>query len=131
MHAITLVNEAQAREVMVSAWAWVKSRVSAGKKVRLQLKEERRTLPQNDAIHPAVRRIAKASGRPADEGSLKVLRLLLLEAWRHETRRAPAYERSLDGMRIVCVDGGTSDLDKPDCSEFIDWLAAFEAEHVQ
>lgn len=127
MHAITLTNEAQAHQVMVSAWAWIKSRVSAGKPVSLQLKEQRRTIPQNQHIHPVVLKIAKTAGRATDAESLRVLRYLLLEQWRHETNRAPIFERSLDGMRWVAVSKGTSDLDKPDCSEFIDWLLAFEA----
>lgn len=96
---------------------------------RVKVEPPRRSLSQNAAIHPTVLEIAKASGRPTDEDSLKTLRYLLLEAWRNETGRAPMFERSLDGMRMVNVDGGTSDLDRPDCSEFLDWLHAFAATH--
>ena len=72
--------------------------------------------------------LAKALGRPTDVESLRQLRYLLLEQWRHETGRPPMFQRSYDGMRWVCVDKGTSDLDKPDCSEFIEFLLAQEAE---
>ena len=88
----------------------------------------RRTLAQNDLIHPTVETIAKAIGRPTDKNSLRKLRRLLLEQWRNETGRHPEFERSMDGKRWVCVDSGTADLDKPDCSEFIEFLLATEAE---
>jgi hypothetical protein len=91
--------------------------------------EEKRTLPQNALIHPTIKRIAKAAGRPVDDESLRVLRYLMLEQWRADTQRVPDFERSLDGLRMVNVSKGTSDRDKPDCSEFIDWLHAWAAQH--
>jgi hypothetical protein len=55
------------------------------------------------------------------------LRYLLLEQWRNETGKPPMFQRSYDGQRWVAVDKGTSDLDKPDCREFIEFLLATEA----
>ena len=129
MHVTTLHNAQQAHQVLERLWAWAKPRLIAGQRLRLTIAEEKRTLPQNNLIHPTVKAIAKAAGRPTDEDSLKRLRLLMLEQWRTETRRAPEWERSLDGLRMVNVSGGTSDLDKPDCSEFIDWLHAWAAQN--
>lgn len=125
-----LYNQQQGYEVLTSLWAWLKPRLSDGKKVTLTVAEEKRSAPQNAHVHPVVRRIAKAAGRPTNEDSLKTLRYLLLEQWRFEAQKRPMFEKSLDGLRWVNVDGGTSDLDKPDCSEFIDWLLAFEAQHA-
>jgi hypothetical protein len=93
------------------------------------IKPPTRTLAQNSAIHPVIKEIAVEAERPTDEESLRVLRYLLLEQWRAETKRPPLFERSLDGMRLVDVSSGTSDLDKPDCSEFIDWLQAWKVMH--
>ena len=95
---------------------------------RVTVEPPKRSLDQNSLIHPTVATIAKALGRPTDVESLRQLRYLLLEQWRFETNRRPIYERSFDGARWVCVDKGTSDLDKPDCSEFIEFLLAQEAE---
>lgn len=128
MHSITLTTSEQTRAIFARSLDWALSVVGRGKRVRLQLGEERRTKPQNDLIHPTVRLIAKEAGRPTDEDSLSELRRLLLEQWRFETGRKPAFQRSMDGLRWVEVSGGTSDLDKPDCSEFIDWLEAFRAQ---
>ncbi len=128
-HTTTLYSQQQFGEVLESMCAWVQRRLADGKKVTLTVADEKRSLPQNHMIHPVVRRIAKAAGRPTDEADLTKLRYLLLEQWRHETNRPPMFERSIDGLRWVSVTRGTSDLDKPDCSEFIDWLLAFEAQH--
>ena len=126
-HTITLRTPAQADSILSRAAEWIRRRVSDGRAVVLTLEDERRSLPQNHHIHPVVRRLAKALGRPTDEESLRRLRYLLLEQWRHETGRNPMFERSIDGLRWVSVDKGTSDLDKPDCSEFIDWLIEQES----
>lgn len=127
MHTITLFSTAQGHATIARLWEWAKPRLADGKRLRLSIGEEKRSLPQNALIHPTVKAIAKASDRPTDPESLRRLRYLLLEAWRFETGRTPMFERSLDGMRWVNVDSGTSDLDKPDCSEFIDWLTAWAA----
>lgn len=129
MHSVTLHNAQQGHAVLEKLWAWAKPRLLQGKRLRLSVSEEKRSLPQNALIHPTIKRIAKTAGRPLDEESLRVLRYLMLEQWRADTRRAPDYERSLDGLRMVNVSRGTSDLDKPDCSEFIDWLHAWAAQH--
>jgi NinB protein len=87
-----------------------------------------RTTDQNSLIHPTISSIAQALGRPTDKESLRQLRYLLLEQWMHETNRPPMFQRSFDGQRWVSVNKGTSDLDKPDCSEFIEFLLATEAD---
>ena len=124
MHSVDLYSEPQAREVMSRAWQWIAGRLKNGRKVRISLADDKRTLPQNALIHPTIKRLAKTLGRPTDQESLRRLRYLLLEQWRYETQRTPLFERSLDGLRWVEVSTGTSELDKPDCSEFIDWLIA-------
>ena len=95
---------------------------------RVVVEPPKRTLDQNSLIHPVIGVLAGHLGRPVDVESLRQLRYLLLEQWRHETDRRPLFQRSYDGQRWVSVDKGTSDLDKPDCSEFIEWLLAQEAE---
>lgn len=127
-HAATFRNWPEAHAWIQRLAAWTKGNVARGRPVTITAKEVKRTLPQNSLIHPVVERIAKMLGRQTDTESLRRLRYLLLEQWRQETNRAPVFERSYDGLRWVSVDKGTSDLDKPDCSEFIDWLLSEEAQ---
>ena len=102
--------------------------VEAQKGWRVRVEPPKRTMDQNSLIHPVIGNLARTLVRPTDTESLRQLRYLLLEQWRHETGRPPMFQRSFDGQRWVSVDKGTSDLDKPDCSEFIEWLVATEAE---
>lgn len=126
-HTATLHNWQQASDVLAKAAAWIKRRTEAGKPVKITLEEERRTKAQNDHIHPVVRRIAVAAGRPTSDEALDELRWLLVEQWRHETSRGGRWVKSLDGLRMIDVSNRTSKLDKPDGSEFLDWLIAWEA----
>lgn len=89
------------------------------------VKPAKRTLAQNDHIHPLVRAIAKQAGRKDEDQ----VRLLLVEQWRVETGRPPKFTRSLDGARMVDVSNSTKELDKPDAAEFIDWLYAWGTQH--
>lgn len=124
MHTVTISTSSQATEILGKAAAWIRRRVESGKRVRLTLADEKRTLPQNAHLHPTIRKLARQLDRPTDDESLCKLRYLLLEQWRHETGRNPLFERSMDGLRWVNVQLGTSDLDRGDCSEFLDWLIA-------
>jgi hypothetical protein len=127
-HTATFRNWPEAHGWLTRLAEWTKANTQQGRPVTITAKEVKRSLPQNAHIHPVVGRIAKMLERPTDTESLRRLRRLLLEQWCNDTGRQPEYERSIDGERWVSVDKGTSDLDKPDCTEFIDWLLATEAE---
>ena len=118
-----LVHETARQRAMAAVQA-----APAGDVVRIG--PPKRTLDQNSMIHPVVTNLARMLNRPTDTESLRQLRYLLLEQWMHETNRPPMFQRSYDEQRWVSVNKGTSDLDKRDCSEFIEWMLAQEAEIV-
>jgi arylamine N-acetyltransferase len=124
MHTTTLTDWPTASVTLRRLSDWVKARTLAGRPVTLTVADAPRTLPQNAHIHPVVRRICAALGRTDED----VVRALLVEQWRHETRRPRQYVPSLDGARMVDVSNRTSAMDKHECSEFLDWLLAFEAQ---
>jgi NinB protein len=128
-HLCVLHNAQQGHEAILRTWELVKPWLVSGHKLELRISPPKRTLAQNELVHPIVGHIARAAGRATDDESLRVLRWLLVEQWRSETGRPPLFEKSLDGLRLVNVTGGTSELDKPDCSEFIDWLYAWAVKH--
>jgi hypothetical protein len=124
---VCITSLPQARDVLARLGDWVARRVGDGQPVHLTVSQEKRTPAQNRHIHPVVGRLAVILGRPVDKASLDELRWLLKEQWRTETKRPAKYVRSLDGLRMVDVSNRTSDLDKSDASEFIDWMLAQEA----
>jgi hypothetical protein len=127
-HTATLHNWAEAHAWLTKLAVWVKAHTTQGKAVVVTAARPPRTSPQNRLIHPLVQEIAVKAGRPTDKASLDELRWLLVEAWRHETRRPSHYARSLDGLRMVDVSNRTSALDKAEAAEFLDWLIAWEAQ---
>lgn len=123
-HTATLFNPQQAHEVITSLWVWAKPRLIAGHKMTLTLKEQPRTLPQNDHIQRLVRSIGVKIGNKDHDR----LRMLLVEQWRHETGRKPQHCASFDGLRMIDVGNSTSAMDKAEGSEFIEWLLATDSE---
>ena len=124
-----LHNAQQGHDVWQRWWPEIKAHLTlTGNRLRIEIKPEARSLDQNALIHPVVEEIAEALNRPTDKEALRQLRYLLLEQWMHETGRPPMFQRSYDGLRWVAVNKGTSDLDKPDCSEFIEFLLATKAD---
>lgn len=125
-HTVTLTDWPTAQSTLRKLADWIKARTLAGRAVVLSVADERRSKPQNDHIHPVVRRICAAIGRT----DVDYVRALLVEQWRHETRRPRQYQVSLDGLRMVDMSFSTAAMDKSDCSDFLDWLIAFEAKHA-
>ena len=91
--------------------------------VLLVLTRPKRTLPQNDHIHPVCRQIAKhmqAHGAPARSEAW--WRYYLLGKWQgQEVLPDPMG----DGYIVMAKVGGTSDLTKAQAGEFLEWLYAF------
>lgn len=120
MSTTTLFNPQQGHQVLTDLWAWAKPRLLQGKRLRISVKEEPRTLPQNDHIQKLVRNIGQKIGHKDHD----LLRLLLCEQWRHETGRKPQHTSSFDGLRMVDTGNRTSGQDKAEAAEFIEWLIA-------
>jgi hypothetical protein len=124
MHSIRLTDPQQGLQAIDRMRGWVRTRLQAGKTLRLTIGEEQRSLPQNALIQTLVRSI----GTKLDRHDHDRLRLLLVELWRTETKRPVMFMPSLDGLRMVDVSNSTSALDKNSASEFVDWLIAKESE---
>ena len=128
MHTVTIATTSQAAEIIEKAAAWIRRRVESGKRVRLTLADEKRTLSQNDHVQKIARIIAAQIGRDvSDDEDFRVFRRLLVAAWIKDTNKKRKYAISLDGEDMIDVTPGSSELDKPDCSEFLVWLIAESA----
>lgn len=123
-HSVLITDLAQAQQIFEKALLWVNARVKRGDPVRLTLSGPTRSSPQNTAIQGLIRNIGKA----LIDTDHDRLRMLLCEQWRYETGRPGEIVKSFDGLRNVDISNRTSSRDKADASEFIDWLAAKEAE---
>lgn len=122
--AVTLFDVRGGYEAISALWQQaIKPRLAQGHKLTVSVTEPKRTLPQNEAIQGLVRSIGKKIAREDHD----VLRCLLMEQFNHETSRPPQHVSSWDGKRLVDVSNRSSALEKPEGSDFIEWLKATEA----
>jgi hypothetical protein len=90
----------------------------------MEIKPPRRTLPQNARLHAAISEIARAKpqGRVYP---IEVWKALFMAMAGHKVR----FEPALDGNGVVPIGFRTSRLSKDECSELIECIAAYAAEH--
>lgn len=90
----------------------------------LEIKPPRRTIPQNARLHAMITRVAAAK----PEGRVypvEVWKPLFLAMCGHKVR----FEPALDGNGVVPIGFRTSKLSKAECSELIECIYAYSAQH--
>jgi len=110
------------RNVRERAKKWIDK---AAHNTRVEFRETKRSLPQNDKFWAALSDVSKQvlhMGRayPAD-----IWKLLFMAAWGQEVKFVP----SLDGTTVVPLGYRSSELDKAEMSELIEFILTWGAEH--
>lgn len=119
----------QAAQAMKELWPKVKDALGAGKKMRLEIKQARRSTEQNDMFHALIHTIAKKMAEAGSQWSADDWKRLLIDQWAHETsRKVGKVAPSLDGERVVQLGLQSHKFTVDESSEFIDWLIAWATE---
>jgi len=98
---------------------------AAPKESRVEIKEPRRTLPQNDRFWATLTDVADQAehhGRKYDAATWKAI---FLSALGRETRFVP----NLDGTGLIPIGHSSSDLSKAEMSDLLELIMAWGAEH--
>jgi hypothetical protein len=90
---------------------------------RVDIKDPKRSLPQNDHFHAILTEISSQLIWHGQKWSMEDWKRNLLACFKRDLRMMP----SADGKGIQIV-GGTSDLSKDEARDFIEFLYAFGAE---
>tara|TARA_Y100001947_G_C10326033_1_gene298534 strand:+ start:950 stop:1354 length:405 start_codon:yes stop_codon:yes gene_type:complete len=90
-----------------------------------ELKRAKRTLPQNDRLHAMITPIAQTLAWHGQMLSVDDWKLVFLDALNREVRIVP----SIDGRGFVNLGRSTSKLRKQECSDLMELISAFAAEH--
>lgn len=90
----------------------------------VNVKPPRRTLAQNDLLHALVSEVARAKPQGRNY-SVKVWKVMFMAM----IGRKVTFEPALDGDGVVPIAPSTSRLSKADCSDLIEAIRAFGAEH--
>jgi len=113
---------------MKDLWPKVKESLALGKKMRLEIKQSRRSTEQNDMFHSIIAQIAQKMGEAGSTWIADDWKRLLIDQWAHETgRKIGKVAPSLDGERVVQLGLQSHKFTVEDSSEFIEFLIAWAA----
>jgi NinB protein len=123
---VHLYSPTQATTVMKDLWPKVKESLALGKKMRLEIKQSRRSTEQNDMFHSIIAQIAQKMGEAGSTWTADDWKRLLIDQWAHETgRKIGKVAPSLDGERVVQLGLQSHKFTVEDSSEFIEFLIAW------
>lgn len=91
--------------------------------------EPRRNLEQNAALHALISEIAERREWAGQSWDVETWKRLLVSAWARATGQRVQIVPALDGFGVDMVPIRTSALSKRECSELIDFIAAWDASH--
>jgi len=124
-----LYNAKQGHQVLTEVWPKIKESLLAGKKMRLEVKQARRSTEQNDMFHALIANIAKAMATVGSKWDADDWKRLLIDQWAHETgRRIGKIAPSLDNERVVQLGLQSHKFTVEESSEFILWLEIWMVE---
>ena len=126
---IQLHNPQQAAVVMKEIWPKVKEGLQAGRRMRLEIKQARRSTEQNDMFHALIYKVAAEMKKVGSTWTADDWKRLLIDQWAHETnRKLGKVAPSLDGERVVQLGMQSHKFTVEEGSEFIEWLLAWMAQ---
>jgi hypothetical protein len=100
----------------------------AGQKLRIEIKQSRRSAEQNDMFHGIIHKIYIVMKGAGSKWTADDWKRLLIDQWAHETnRKIGKVAPSLDGERVVQLGLQSHKFTIEDGSEFIEWLLAWSA----
>ena len=117
--ALVILNSRAERD-KVADWAM---RLPFG--TRIEFKEPKRSIPQNDRMWAMLTEIAQAVPYHGIKLSADDWKLIFLDALKREVRMVP----NLDGTGFVSLGRSSSDLSKAEFSDLIELILMFGAKH--
>jgi len=124
-----LINETQAKTLMVNLWPKIISALNNGKKLTLEVKDAGKSREQEEKYHAMIGEVAKQAqhlGAKWDAESWK--RLLVEQFCKDNGLKTGAIIPNLAGDGIVQLGTQTRNFTKEQASEFVEWLYAWGEE---
>ena len=97
---------------------------------RVEVAPPRRNLDQNAALHARIGEIAERMEWCGKKWDLETWKRLLVGAWTRAINEPIMMLPALDGHGVEIVFRRTSALTKSECSELLEFVNAWAAEHV-
>jgi len=120
MSRVTLILNTPATRERAAKWC-----LHAPRGTRLELKEPKRSLPQNDRMWAMLTDVSRQVTHHGIRYSPDDWKLIFLDALGREVRMAP----NLDGTGFVNLGRSSSDLSKAEMTDLIELIFAYGAKH--
>lgn len=122
-------NAAQGHAAYTALWSQCKAMLTAGKRLRVVIEEEKRTTDQNAKFHAICEDLARArvpwAGKPRDKDSWKAL---LVSGHAVATKQGGEVIPGLES-EFVAIRESTANMTKARGSSLIEYALAFCAQH--
>lgn len=122
---VTLHNVQQARQELERLWAWCKAMLMAEHRLTVEARKERRSSQENRLLHAMLNHIAATQEWAGKKHDAEVWKRLLTAAWCRARGEAIQILPALDGCGVDIVFRRTSELDRAECAELIEFIFAW------
>lgn len=127
---ITCFNPVQAHKALTNAiWPQLKAMLMAGHRMVVEVKPEKRSLPQNAKLHATLAEISHQVDWAGKKRDVDTWKRLMVAAWCRARGENIELLPSIDGHGVDIVFRRTSELTKAEMSELVEFINAWAAEH--
>jgi len=123
-----LYEEKQAHATMLAVWGIIKEALQGGKRLVLEITDEKRSNPQNKKFHAIIGQIASKAQHAGSKWEVEDWKRFLLDQFAQD-RGIIGGEivQSLDGNRVVQLGLQSRKFTKAEGADFIEWLLMWSA----
>lgn len=125
----TLRNPQQAHAVWCDLWTQIKGETLQGNRLEVTVKPERRNGEQNRKLHACIQDIAGQVDWAGQRWDVETWKRLLTAAWMRTRNEAAVLVPAIDGHGFDVLYRRTSELDKAECADLIEYLLAWGTEN--
>lgn len=124
-----LVNAAQAHAAIEHAYRTLKPWLLAGHRYDLTIKPERRSNQENKLLHAMLTYISQHMDWAGQRRDVEVWKRLLTAAWCRARGEHVELLPALDGNGVDIVFRRTSELNRGECAELLEYIFAWGAQN--
>lgn len=128
MRSYTLYNPQQAYQTIADAWIWAKAQLTAGQRLTLEIKPEKRSDKENRLLHALIGEIAEQKEWAGKKRDAEIWKRLLVASWCRVKGESVEILPALDGHGVDIVPARTSKLTKGECADLIEFIYAWGSE---
>ena len=125
---LTLWNPQQGHQVFSGVWPSIKAMLMAGRRITVEVKEQKRSLAENNMLHAMLGEISRQVDWAGKKRDPETWKRLMTAAWCRASGEAVEFLPAIDGNGVDIVFRRTSDLSRSECADLISFIQAWCAE---